>query len=382
MTGREGGNRFNRGDGGGEGRFGRGGGRFGHGGGRDRGGGGGGRNMVWMRDNDDGGSSNVDPRHGSSDKARWDAAAMEQGGTRGSEKWGDNSNNTVAGGAAGGRQELRQGAPQAQDRRHPTLGKSNISPLVGGAQKECWVFFYDFFFSVDKILVKNPPKEKVNVQMETDGGIPQKEPGLLRIIAQRGKMLLHLLWGSLRLPLACLGGGTMKNMSLDPVQENDESEQNHQNSDEMQSEEDSEEVDDMLLTDTMAAEAEKSQMRESEKGPTKGTSYDKIVVNPLQIIPSPVINRKFSSYLDACVGEPSVTEMEHDENSCQKKDQPYFVQSPVQSSEPVDVIPTPPALEEVQVRFGKRTAGVNMEHVGLIAVLGGDFPFLVSGGFG
>ncbi|KAE8809505.1 hypothetical protein D1007_13927 [Hordeum vulgare] len=131
----------------------------------------------------------------------------------------------------------------------------------------------------------------------------------------------------------------MKNMSLDHVQENDESEHNHENSDEIQSEEDSEEVDDMLLIDTMAAEAEKSQMKESEKGPTKGTSYDRIVVNSLQIIPSPMINRKFSSYLVACVGEPTVTEMEHDDNSCQKKDQPYFVRSPIESSELVDVIP-------------------------------------------
>ncbi|KAE8801150.1 hypothetical protein D1007_23256 [Hordeum vulgare] len=240
MAGREGGNRFNQGDGSGEGRYGRGGGRFGRGGGRDRGGGGGGHNMLWMRDNNDGGSSNVDPRHGSSDKARWDAAAMEQGGARGSEKWGDNNNNTVASGAAGGRQDLHQGANQAQERRHPTPDKRNTSPLVG----------------------------------------------------------------------------------------------------------------------------EKSQMRENEKRPTEVISYDKIVVNSMQIVPSPVISRKFSSYLDACVGEPIVTEMEHDDNSCEKKDQTYFVQSPVESSELVDVIPTPPVIEEMQARFSKRTAGINMEHVG------------------
>ncbi|KAE8776509.1 hypothetical protein D1007_50807 [Hordeum vulgare] len=84
----------------------------------------------------------------------------------------------------------------------------------------------------------------------------------------------------------------------------------------------------------------------------------------MQIIPSPVINNFFSSYLDACVGEPTVTEMELDDNACQKEDQTYFVQSPVESSEPVDVIPTPPALEEVQARFSKRIVGVNMKHVG------------------
>ncbi|KAE8783452.1 hypothetical protein D1007_43111 [Hordeum vulgare] len=82
MTGREIGNRVNRVEGGGEGRIGRGGGRFRRGGGRDRGGGGGGRNMVWMRDIDDGGhnSSNMNPRHGPSDKARWEATAMEAQG--------------------------------------------------------------------------------------------------------------------------------------------------------------------------------------------------------------------------------------------------------------------------------------------------------------
>ncbi|XP_044969857.1 uncharacterized protein LOC123429960 [Hordeum vulgare subsp. vulgare] len=127
MAGRDGGNHFNRGDGAAEGRFRRGGGRSERGGARERGGGGEGRNLVWMRDNDEGGSSNVDPRHGSSDKARWDVDAMEQGGERGSEKWGDN-NNIVIAGAAGGKQ------PQAQDRRHPTPGKRNAAPLVGGAE--------------------------------------------------------------------------------------------------------------------------------------------------------------------------------------------------------------------------------------------------------
>lgn len=46
--------------------------------------------MVWMREAEDGGqnSSNIDPRHGGSDKARLEAATMEvQGGARG-EKWG------------------------------------------------------------------------------------------------------------------------------------------------------------------------------------------------------------------------------------------------------------------------------------------------------
>ncbi|KAI4964971.1 hypothetical protein ZWY2020_057737 [Hordeum vulgare] len=140
MAGREMGGRGFRGDGGGEGRFGRGGGggRIGPGGGRGRGGGGGGRNMVWTREAEDGGqnSSNIDPRHGGSHKARWEAAAMEvQGGARG-EKWGNNSTQVTAGGSAGGRlQETHpQKLHQHPESRHPTPGKRNASPLVGGAE--------------------------------------------------------------------------------------------------------------------------------------------------------------------------------------------------------------------------------------------------------
>ncbi|KAE8788530.1 hypothetical protein D1007_37459 [Hordeum vulgare] len=119
----------------------------------------------------------------------------------------------------------------------------------------------------------------------------------------------------------------MKNMSLEPVKENEENGKIPENSDEIQSEKESEEVDDMLLIDAMAAEAEKNQLRENEKLSPEVISYDKIVVNSMQIFPSPVIGRKNSSCLDACVGEPIVTELEHHDNSCQKKDQTYYVQS-------------------------------------------------------
>ncbi|KAE8804087.1 hypothetical protein D1007_20050 [Hordeum vulgare] len=70
---------------------------------------------------------------------------MEQGGGRGSEKWGDNNNQTVAGGVAGGRQQQdlrqQQGVYQAQERRHPTPGNRNPSPLVEGAKKKDQVYF-------------------------------------------------------------------------------------------------------------------------------------------------------------------------------------------------------------------------------------------------
>ncbi|KAE8792844.1 hypothetical protein D1007_32623 [Hordeum vulgare] len=94
--------------------------------------------MVWTREAEGGrkNSSNIDPRHGGSDKARWEAATMEvQGGACG-EKWGDNSTQVIAGGSAGGRlQEMRpQQLHQPPDRRHPTPGKRNTSTLVGGAE--------------------------------------------------------------------------------------------------------------------------------------------------------------------------------------------------------------------------------------------------------
>ncbi|KAE8791165.1 hypothetical protein D1007_34424 [Hordeum vulgare] len=262
MAGRDGGNRFNRGDGAAEGRFGRGGGRYGRDGARDHGGGGGGRNLVWMRDNDEGGSSNIDPRHGSSDKARWDAEVMEQGDPRRSEKWGDS---TAVAGAAGGKQ------PQIQERRHPTPGKRNTAPLVGGAEEK---------------------------------------------------------------------------------------------SEETQSEEESEDVDNVLLIDSMVAEAEKNHMKEADKQSDMGTSFQKIVVNAMQTASSPVIHSKFSSYLDACLGEPTVTEIKNDGKTSQEKEQTYFVQSPGEAYETIEVVPTPPVLEEVQPRFSKRNVEITMGHVG------------------
>ncbi|KAE8813122.1 hypothetical protein D1007_09898 [Hordeum vulgare] len=241
-----------RGDGGGEGRFGRGGGggRIGPGGGRDRGGGGGGRNMVWMREAEDGGqiSSNVDPRHGGSDKSRWEAAAMEvQGGTRG-EKWGRQQHPE---GHASGRQleeffnsyintnwrcsarsigpntfVMRFPSPRdvdkacfaervlnvawvnvsniPLDKRHEKniayvgslvgvtleidkatinrpesvrikLGCRDAEDIPASAEGVLGGHFYDFFYSVDKILIKNPPKERIGIQHENEEGNAAKK---------------------------------------------------------------------------------------------------------------------------------------------------------------------------------------------------------------
>ncbi|KAE8786911.1 hypothetical protein D1007_39158 [Hordeum vulgare] len=70
---------------------------------------------------------------------------------------------------------------------------------------------------------------------------------------------------------------------------------------------------------------------------------------------------------EACVGEPVVTEMDPSDLSCQQKVQSYLVQSPRNSEENVEVIPTPPAVEEMQARFSKRTMGANVEHMGIRA---------------
>ncbi|KAE8797639.1 hypothetical protein D1007_27106 [Hordeum vulgare] len=453
--------------------------------------------MVWTREAEDGGqnSSNVDPRQGGSDKARWEAAAMEtQGGACG-DKWGDNSTQVAAGGSAGGRhQEMRQQQlHQPPDHRHPTPGKRNVSPLVGGAEaegkgffyihdhstpsqttdrnrfivisvveghasgrqleeffnayintnwrcsarsigpntfvmifpsprdvdkacfvesmnvKSCgavinlrkwsesvgakWVLnvawvnvgnipldkrhernisyvgslvgvtleidkatinrpesvriklgcrdaedipasiegvlgghFYDFFFSVDKILVKNPPREKITAQQETEEGNTAKkarfdtDAHVERNIASSSNM------GESSAPPGTAGGGYGKNVVMNPVEENIEEEKKQNESEEMLSEEESEEI-----------------------------------------IPSSVSGKKFSSYLEACMGEPVVTEMDPNENSGQQKMQSYLVQSPDNSREKVEVIPTPPVREEMQVRFSKRNVGANVEHVGVRA---------------
>uniref|UniRef100_A0A8I6YFG4 Uncharacterized protein n=1 Tax=Hordeum vulgare subsp. vulgare TaxID=112509 RepID=A0A8I6YFG4_HORVV len=98
-------------------------------------------------------------------------------------------------------------------------------------------------------------------------------------------------------------------------------------------------------------------------------SYDEIIVNSMQIVPSSVSvsGKKFSSYLDACMGEPVVTEMDPSETSGNQKIQSYLVQSRDNSGEKVEVIPTPPVREEMQVRFSKRNVGANVEHMGVRA---------------
>ncbi|KAE8808084.1 hypothetical protein D1007_15512 [Hordeum vulgare] len=160
--------------------------------------------------------------------------------------------------------------------------------------------------------------------------------------------------------------GGQKNMSvrLDTIQEKVDMMQNQEKSEETQSDEESEDVDNVLLIDSMAAEAEKNHMKEAEKQSAVGTSFQKIVVNSVQTVSSPVIHSKFSSYLDACMAEPTVTEIKNDGKNSQEKEQTYFVQSPGESYEAVEVVPTPPVLEEVQPRFSKRNVEINMGHVG------------------
>ncbi|KAE8813123.1 hypothetical protein D1007_09899 [Hordeum vulgare] len=148
----------------------------------------------------------------------------------------------------------------------------------------------------------------------------------------------------------------------------------HNESEDMLSEEESDEMGNELLIDTLVKEAEKNQ-RDDEGGDERGNVdsgrvfYDEITVNSLQIVPSSISfpSKKFLSYLDACVGEPVVTEMDPTDIYDDQKNQSYLVQSPDNSSEQVEVIPTPPVREEMQTRYSKRNVGGNMEHMGLRA---------------
>ncbi|KAE8769736.1 hypothetical protein D1007_58635 [Hordeum vulgare] len=85
--------------------------------------------------------------------------------------------------------------------------------------------------------------------------------------------------------------------------------------------------------------------------PTPGKRNVSPLVGGAEIVPSSVSGKKFSSYLDACMGEPVVIEMDPSETSGHQKMQSYLVQSPDNSGEKVEVIPTPPVREEMQVRF-------------------------------
>ena len=97
-------------------------------------------------------------------------------------------------------------------------------------------------------------------------------------------------------------------------------------------------------------------------------SYEKIVVNAMQIIPSVPFVKKATSYLDVVMGQPLVTELPADDITCQHVPSLYSVQSPDTSGgENVEVIPTPPVVEEVQIRLSQRTAGGNIEHMGVRA---------------
>ena len=92
------------------------------------------------------------------------------------------------------------------------------------------------------------------------------------------------------------------------------------------------------------------------------------MVNSLQIIPSVPLIRKSLSYLDAVLGQPVVTEVSSDEVTCQQAPALYSVQSPADSGEEnMEVIPTPPVMNETQTRLSQRTAGGNLEHMGVRA---------------
>ena len=88
----------------------------------------------------------------------------------------------------------------------------------------------------------------------------------------------------------------------------------------------------------------------------------------MQIIPNVSLVREKTSYLDVVLGQPYVIELDPDDVSCQQVPSLYSVQSPDTSEEEnVEVIPTSPMVEEMHIRLSQRTAGGNMEHMGIRA---------------
>ncbi|KAE8817505.1 hypothetical protein D1007_04932 [Hordeum vulgare] len=102
-------------------------------------------------------------------------------------------------------------------------------------------------------------------------------------------------------------------------------------------------------------------------------SVDKILIKTLQgeelecsgkmrkIVPSSISipSKKFLSYLDACMGEPVVTEIDPTDISDDQKKQSYLVQSPNNSDEKVEVIPTP-LLSNLEIISAAVKMGVNI----------------------
>ncbi|KAE8798497.1 hypothetical protein D1007_26172 [Hordeum vulgare] len=248
------------------------------------------------------------------------------------------------------------------------LGCTDAEDIPASAEGVLGGHFYDFFFPVDKILVKNPPREKITMQQETEEGNTAKKARFNTDACVERNIASSSNMGESSAPPGTTEGGYGKNMVMNPVEENIEEEKKQNDSEEMLSEDESEEVGNELLIDTMVEEAEKNQKKgEEENVDSDMVSYDEIVVNSMQIVPSSASGKIFSSYVEACMGEPVVTEIDPNESSGQQKMQSYSVQSPNNSGEKVDVIPTPPVREEMQVRFSKRNVGANVEHMGVRA---------------
>ena len=149
--------------------------------------------------------------------------------------------------------------------------------------------FYDFFYSVDKILIKNPPRERIGVQQETEEGNAAKKARFTTDIHGERNIASSSNMGESSAPLRTTGGGYGKNVVMKLVEENMEEEKKQNESEDILSEEESEEVRNELLIDTMVEEAEKNQNNEEGGNVDSGmVSYDEIIVNSMQIVPSSV----------------------------------------------------------------------------------------------
>ncbi|XBI43224.1 hypothetical protein VPH35_108020 [Triticum aestivum] len=194
------------------------------------------------------------------------------------------------------------------------LGCRNVDELPGVAEAVLGTHFFDFFYDIEKILIRDPERSSSVNQVESAG----KD-------SSHGK---HFARAAPRDNEKRKEGGIFMN---------DKDERNSpRDSGEKEQEESDETADDTLLIESIAREA-----CEKEK---LGGSQALLVVN----------NDRQN------VDEIQVEEMMEDDTSKAGVRSEYTVQFPVSSEEMEEVIPTPPLRTEDELRFSTR----NMQNMG------------------
>jgi hypothetical protein len=144
--------------------------------------------------------------------------------------------------------------------------------------------FYDFFYSVDKIIVKNPPKEKVAMSQDADREISPKRARLTKKAQNDGQGGSSSTLGNFSAPPNSIGRKVSMPTVVETLEENGEVDKKQGDNEENFSNEESEEISNDLLIDTIVVENIRDQME--GMGSPETLSYEKIMVNSMQIIPA------------------------------------------------------------------------------------------------